>query len=170
MSRQRTASKVAPHVGNDRSHLWSDDECVQKLAALIDTGTTAISARSHGLLAAIPFPWSNVGRPYRTAKQSCILQTSQATRDSASRLVHPDRMRSGGTSVAAMAMKRGKSVDFAGYWQRHVAGSLSYDRGISFAMLGCWGFEGPAREIPTPPSDHTPLRRRCAFRVPINRD
>jgi hypothetical protein len=25
--------------------------------------------------------------------------------------------------VAALAMKRGKSVDFTGYWQRHVAGS-----------------------------------------------
>jgi hypothetical protein len=24
--------------------------------------------------------------------------------------------------VAALAMKRGKSVDFTGYWQRHVAG------------------------------------------------
>jgi hypothetical protein len=23
--------------------------------------------------------------------------------------------------VAALAMKRGKSVDFTGYWQRHVA-------------------------------------------------
>jgi hypothetical protein len=27
----------------------------------------------------------------------------------------------------------------------------------------CWGFEGPATEIPAPPSDHIPLRRRCAF-------
>jgi hypothetical protein len=24
--------------------------------------------------------------------------------------------------VAALAMKRGKSVDFTGYWQRHLAG------------------------------------------------
>jgi hypothetical protein len=24
--------------------------------------------------------------------------------------------------TAALAMKRGKSVDFTGYWQRHVAG------------------------------------------------
>ena len=27
----------------------------------------------------------------------------------------------------------------------------------------CWGFESLAMEIPTPPSDHTPLRRCCAF-------
>jgi len=26
------------------------------------------------------------------------------------------------TAVVALAMKRGKSVDFTGYWQRHVAG------------------------------------------------
>jgi len=24
--------------------------------------------------------------------------------------------------IAALAMKRGKSVDFTGYWQRHVTG------------------------------------------------
>src|SRR5439155_11389504 len=29
----------------------------------------------------------------------------------------------------------------------------------------CWGFEGPAPK-PTPPSDHTPLRRRCASQRP----
>ena len=73
MSRQRTAPKVEPQAGNDRS-MRSDDECVQKLAALIDPGTMAISARSRGLLAAMPFPWSNVGRPYRTAKRSSIFQ------------------------------------------------------------------------------------------------
>ena len=28
----------------------------------------------------------------------------------------------------------------------------------------CWGFEGPAPK-PTPPSDHIPLERRCAFGV-----
>jgi hypothetical protein len=34
------------------------------------------------------------------------------------------RVSNGGqvTRVAALAMKRGKSVDFTGYWQRHVAG------------------------------------------------
>jgi hypothetical protein len=31
---QQTASKVEPHTNNDG--LWSDDECVQKLAALIE--------------------------------------------------------------------------------------------------------------------------------------
>jgi len=36
MSRQRTASKIEPQAGNDRSNLWSDDECIQKLAALIE--------------------------------------------------------------------------------------------------------------------------------------
>jgi hypothetical protein len=34
MSRQRTAPKVEPQAGNDRS-MRSDDECVQKLATLI---------------------------------------------------------------------------------------------------------------------------------------
>jgi hypothetical protein len=28
------------------------------------------------------------------------------------------------TRVAALAMKRGKSVDFTGYWQRHVTGDF----------------------------------------------
>jgi hypothetical protein len=36
MARQQRASKVEPHAGNDGSNLWSDDECVQKLAALIE--------------------------------------------------------------------------------------------------------------------------------------
>jgi hypothetical protein len=36
MSHQQTASKVEPHAGNDGPSLWSDDECVQKLAALIE--------------------------------------------------------------------------------------------------------------------------------------
>jgi hypothetical protein len=36
MARQQTASKVEAHTGNDRSLLWSDDECVQRLAALIE--------------------------------------------------------------------------------------------------------------------------------------
>jgi hypothetical protein len=36
MSRQQTASRVEPHTGNDGSNLWSDDECVQRLAALIE--------------------------------------------------------------------------------------------------------------------------------------
>jgi hypothetical protein len=36
MSRQQTASKVEPHAGIDGSNLWSDDQCVQKLAALIE--------------------------------------------------------------------------------------------------------------------------------------
>jgi hypothetical protein len=28
---------------------------------------------------------------------------------------------SNGDQVSALAMKRGKSVDFTGYWQRHIA-------------------------------------------------
>ena len=36
MSRQRTASKVESLAGDDKWNLWSDDECVQKLAALIE--------------------------------------------------------------------------------------------------------------------------------------
>jgi hypothetical protein len=35
MSRQQTASKIEPHAGNDGPNFWSDDECVQRLAALI---------------------------------------------------------------------------------------------------------------------------------------
>jgi hypothetical protein len=31
---QQTASKIESHAGNDGQ--WSDDECVQKLAALIE--------------------------------------------------------------------------------------------------------------------------------------
>jgi hypothetical protein len=31
------------------------------------------------------------------------------------------RMATASSRVAALAMKRGKSVDFTGYWQRHVA-------------------------------------------------
>ena len=33
---QQMASKVEPHAGNDGLSLGSDDECVQKLAALIE--------------------------------------------------------------------------------------------------------------------------------------
>jgi hypothetical protein len=33
---QQTASKIEPHAGNDESNFWSDDECVQRLAALIE--------------------------------------------------------------------------------------------------------------------------------------
>ena len=54
MSRQRTASKVEPHAGNDGSNLWSDDECVQNLAALIehrDNGNLGEIARLIGRLA-----------------------------------------------------------------------------------------------------------------------
>jgi hypothetical protein len=54
MSRQRTASKVEPQASNDRSNLWSDDECVQKLAALMehrDNGNLGEIARLIGRLA-----------------------------------------------------------------------------------------------------------------------
>jgi len=35
---------------------------------------------------------------------------------------HGNRAGEGGANrVAALAMKRGKSVDFTGYWQRHIA-------------------------------------------------
>jgi hypothetical protein len=54
MSRQQTASKIEPHAGNDESIFWSDDECVQKLAALIehrDTRNLGEIARLIGRLA-----------------------------------------------------------------------------------------------------------------------
>ena len=41
--------------------------------------------------------------------------------------------------------------------------SLSYDRGMSLARVRRSGFQHPTTEIPAPPSDHTPLRRRCAL-------
>jgi hypothetical protein len=36
---------------------------------------------------------------------------------------------------------------------------------LNVVSIPCWGFEGLAKEIPTPPSDHIPLRRRWAFEV-----
>jgi hypothetical protein len=54
MSRQRTASKIQPQASNDRSNLWSDDECIEKLAALIehrDNGNLGEIARLIGRLA-----------------------------------------------------------------------------------------------------------------------
>jgi hypothetical protein len=54
MSRQRTASKVEPQASNDRSNWWSDDECIEKLAALIehrDNGNLGEIARLIGRLA-----------------------------------------------------------------------------------------------------------------------
>jgi hypothetical protein len=36
MTRQGVASKVERQVENDSPALWSDDECVQRLAALIE--------------------------------------------------------------------------------------------------------------------------------------
>ena len=44
MSHQETALEVERNGENDRPALWSDDECVQRLAALIK------------LLAALPSP------------------------------------------------------------------------------------------------------------------
>jgi hypothetical protein len=41
-------------------------------------------------------------------------------------------------------------------------GLLSLHAATCRAVITLLGdFEGPAREIPTPPSDHIPLRRRC---------
>ena len=50
--------------------------------------------------------------------------------------------------------------DPANRWPLTKAG-LSLARSVQ--TYSSWGFEGPARGIPTPPSDHTPLRRCCAF-------
>src|SRR5882762_8588846 len=40
---------------------------------------------------------------------------------------------------------------------------LSLSLGIPHAALKLPGFKNPTTEIPTPPSDHIPLRRCCAF-------
>jgi hypothetical protein len=40
---------------------------------------------------------------------------------------------------------------------------LSLSLGIPHAALKLPGFKNPTTEIPTPPSDHIPFRRCCAF-------
>src|SRR5258706_8907681 len=53
---------------------------------------------------------------------------------------------------------------FADFWRQNSNHWLALTRrGCGLSVNGlCWGFE-PATEIPTPPSDHIPLRRRCSF-------
>jgi hypothetical protein len=43
---------------------------------------------------------------------------------------------------------------------------MSLSLGIPHAGLKLPGFKNPTTEIPTPPSDHIPLRRCCAFGAP----
>jgi hypothetical protein len=46
---------------------------------------------------------------------------------------------------------------------RELGAPLVHGRGMPFATAELPGFQHPTTGMPTPPSDHTPLRRRCAF-------
>ena len=56
MSRQQTASKVEPYAGNDGPNLWSDDECAQRLAALIEMRDSRDLSKIASLIGRLAIP------------------------------------------------------------------------------------------------------------------